>query len=357
MNLSHFLNRRQWLTRSGLGLGMGGLGMGGLGMGATGLGSTGLAGATEPRADVGGAGAAASSATPATTGHSASPAESVVEPAVRFCFNTSCLRGQRLPIETLVPLVAQAGYDGIEVWIDELDRYTEQGGKLTDLGQQIADCGLRVESAIAFANWLEPEEAQATAEFEKARRDMEKVAAIGGRAIAAPPVGQNDRPIADWDFAAERLARLAAVGREVGVVPQLELWGFSQAIGNLSQLLQLAARVEGRDFGVLLDVYHLYKGGSPDSALRLVSGSSMSLFHINDYPATPDRSQIGDKDRVFPGDGVAPLPQLLGDLASSGFQGALSLELFNPDYWQREPLWVLETGLAKSRAAWAARIL
>jgi sugar phosphate isomerase/epimerase len=124
----------------------------------------------------------------------------------------------------------------------------------------------------------------------------------------------------------------------------------------LSQLLQLAARVDGRDFGVLLDVYHLYKGGTPDWALRLVSGQCQSLFHINDYPAVPDRSQIADKDRVFPGDGVAPLSQIFGDLAASGFQGALSLELFNPEYWQREPKWVLETGLIKSRTAWESRL-
>jgi len=340
MNLSHFFNRREWLTRSGLGLG---IGMGGLGTGGLGVGETGESAVT------------GSTSKPATLSTATAAADSIAEPAVRFCFNTACLRGQRLPIETLVPLVAQAGYDGIEVWIDELDRYVEQGGRLAELGQQIAEAGLRVEGAIAFANWLVPEASLAATEFEKARSDMEKVAAIGGRAIAAPPVGQNDTPITDWDFAAERLARLAAVGREAGVVPQLELWGFSQAIGNLSQLLQLAARVDGRDFGILLDVYHLYKGGSPDSALRLVSGHCQSLFHINDYPATPDRSQIADKDRVFPGDGVAPLPQIFGDLAASGFQGALSLELFNPDYWQREPLWVLETGLAKSRAAWAAR--
>lgn len=277
------------------------------------------------------------------------------ESKVRFCFNTACLRGRQIPIEQLVTMVAKAGYDGIEVWIDELDRYTNSGKSLKDLGQQIADLGLKVEGAIAFANWLIEDPAEAVKEFEKARRDMEKVAVLGGQAIAAPPVGQNDRPIQDWEFAAQRLARLGAIGREVGVLPQLELWGFSQAIGHKSQLLRLAAMVETRDFGVLLDVYHLYKGGSPDNALRLVSGSQMALFHINDYPGTPGRAEIADKDRVFPGDGIAPMPQILGDLERNGFQGALSLELFNPEYWQQDPAWVLETGLAKSKAAWASR--
>ncbi len=273
----------------------------------------------------------------------------------RFCFNTASLRGPKLPIEELAKLVAKAGYDGIEVWIDELDRYQNQGGDLKDLGKLMADLGLRVEGAIAFANWLVEDPQQANAEFDKAKRDMEKVALIGGRAIAAPPVGQNERPIQDWAFASQRFQRLVEVGKQVGVQPQLELWGFSQAIGNLSQLLQLASAVDSRDFGILLDVYHLYKGDSSFNALRLVNGRQMPLFHINDYPAEPGRSEIADRDRVFPGDGVAPLAQIFHDLSESGFQGALSLELFNPDYWQRDPTWVLETGLAKSREAWESR--
>ena len=170
MNNKHNSSRRQWLTQSGLGLGLGGLSLGGLGLGKANLNGANLNGASVNEASVNGA-----SLTRA-------------EPQVRFCFNTACLRGQRLPIEQLVSLVAQAGYDGIEVWIDELDRYTEQGGKLSELGQQIKEAGLQVEGAIAFANWLVPDEASAAAEFDKARRDMEKVAAIGGRAIAAPPV-------------------------------------------------------------------------------------------------------------------------------------------------------------------------
>jgi 2-keto-myo-inositol isomerase len=327
-NTTGNLSRRQWLVASGAAVG-----------GMTVTSSTSAAGLAGSTAEIG--------------NHENIKPQS--DSKVRFCFNTACLRGPQIPIEQLATMVAKAGYDGIEVWIDELDRYTSSGKSLKDLGKQIADSGLKVESAIAFANWLVEDEKAADQEFEKAKRDMEKVAAIGGSAIAAPPVGQNDRPIKDWNFAAQRLARLGAVGREVGVVPQLELWGFSQAIGHVSQLLQLAALVETRDFGVLLDVYHLYKGGSPDNALRLVSGSQMALFHINDYPAMPDRTNIADKDRVFPGDGIAPLNQIFCDLESSGFQGALSLELFNPEYWQKSPAWVLATGLAKSKSAWESR--
>ena len=59
----------------------------------------------------------------------------------------------------------------------------------------------------------------------------------------------------------------------------------------------------------------------------------MTNFHINDYPADPPREEIGDKDRVYPGDGICPLGQILRTLHATGFRGVLSLELFNRTYW------------------------
>ena len=72
---------------------------------------------------------------------------------------------------------------------------------------------------------------------------------------------------------------------------------------------------------------------------------------MNDYPADPPRESISDRHRVYPGDGVAPLTQILQTLVSTGFNGVLSLELFNPTYWEQDSAVVVETGLAKMKAA------
>ena len=72
---------------------------------------------------------------------------------------------------------------------------------------------------------------------------------------------------------------------------------------------------------------------------------------MNDYPADPPRETIADKDRVYPGDGVAPLDRILKDLAGINPEMVLSLELFNPTYWKQDALEVAKTGLAKLKAA------
>jgi sugar phosphate isomerase/epimerase len=72
---------------------------------------------------------------------------------------------------------------------------------------------------------------------------------------------------------------------------------------------------------------------------------------MNDYPADPPRDRIADKDRVMPGDGIAPLPQILASLRANGGPRVLSLELFSQAYWEKDPLEVARTGLAKMKAA------
>jgi 2-keto-myo-inositol isomerase len=101
---------------------------------------------------------------------------------------------------------------------------------------------------------------------------------------------------------------------------------------------------------VLADVYHLHKGGSGFSGVHLLSASAMQVFHLNDYPAQPPRERITDADRVYPGDGVAPLAALFRDLRRVGFRGVISLELFNRGYWKQDALTVARTGLQKLQA-------
>jgi sugar phosphate isomerase/epimerase len=101
---------------------------------------------------------------------------------------------------------------------------------------------------------------------------------------------------------------------------------------------------------ILVDVYHLHKGGSGFTGLKQLGPAALQVFHMNDYPANPPREKITDADRVYPGDGVAPLAAMLRDLHALGFRGLLSLELFNRGYWKQDALVVAKTGLEKMRA-------
>jgi sugar phosphate isomerase/epimerase len=113
----------------------------------------------------------------------------------------------------------------------------------------------------------------------------------------------------------------------------------------------VAAAANDPDARLLPDVYHLFRGGSGFEGLKMLNGNMIEIFHMNDYPGSKPRLDQVDADRVYPGDGVAPLKEILTDLQNMGGSKVLSLELFNRSYWEKDPLEVAKTGLAKMKAA------
>ena len=284
-----------------------------------------------------------------------SPLKDAKQP-FRFCLNTSTIRGQEISLADEVAITAKAGYDGIEPWVREIDKHVQDGKSLTDLRKQITDGGLTVDSAIGFAKWIVDDDAERAAALEQMKKDMDKVRQIGGTRIAAPPVGATDNPNMSLVDAAKRYHAVAELGKQMGVKAELELWGFSKFLHRLGELAFVAAECGHADAILLPDVYHIYKGGSDFAGLKMLNGKAIEVMHINDYPNL-ERAKISDADRVYPGDGDAPLNQILDYLTEAGFTGTFSLELFNREYWKRDAYEVAKTGLEKMResiAAWQA---
>ncbi len=268
---------------------------------------------------------------------------------VTFCLNTATIRGQKLGIVKEVEIASKAGYQAIEPWVDSIGQYAKDGGSLGDLRKRIQDLGLSVESAIAFPEYLSDDDAVRAKGFEKAKEAMNLVARIGGKRIAAPPAGVSDKPGLSLERAAERYRALLELGDQLGVVPQLELWGFSTNLHKLSECAYVAIETGHPKACILADVFHLYKGGSNAGSLRLLGASALQVFHMNDYPADPPRERINDSYRIYPGDGVAPLQQIVRSLLEAGGPKVLSLELFSRNFWDQDPLAVASAGLEKMR--------
>jgi sugar phosphate isomerase/epimerase len=268
----------------------------------------------------------------------------------RFCLNTATIRGQKVGIVKEVAIAAQAGYQGIEPWVSSLDDYVKGGGSLADLKKRIADSGLTVESAIAFPEWAVEDDSRRAKGLERAKREMDMVAQIGGRRVAAPPSGATDLPKLDLLKVADRYRALLEMGEQFGLIVQLELWGFSKNLNRLGECICVAMETGHRNACVLADVFHLYKSGSDIHGIALLGPSAIQVLHMNDFPADPPREKIDDSYRIYPGDGTAPLVELLTLLQKTGGQKVLSIELFNRKYWDEDPLGVAQAGLARMKS-------
>ena len=269
----------------------------------------------------------------------------------RFCLNTSTISGQKSGLQKYVEVAAKAGYDGLELWVQDVKEFKAQGKSLKDLKKFLDDSHLTVDDAIGFAPWMVDDENQRMAGFEQMRVEMELMAELGCTRIAAPSAGVKADTKLDLIKVGERYKQLLDLGRQTGVMPQLEFWGSSPVFYSMGQALMAAAAANDRDVKILPDVYHLFRGNSGFESLKMVNGNLIDVIHFNDYPSSIPREEQKDKDRLYPGDGVAPLKQILADLANMGGTKVLSLELFNPEYWKNDLLTIAKTGLEKMKKA------
>jgi 2-keto-myo-inositol isomerase len=271
-------------------------------------------------------------------------------PAFKYSLNMSTIRGQKLGFIKELQVAAKAGFTSVEIWIDTFQTYLKNGGSVTEAKKVIDGLGITIENAIGFAKWIVDDEATRKAALNQLQQEMDQLAKIGCYRIAAPPSGATGLPLISLDVITARYLTILQMGEQSGVMPMVEMWGSSQNLKKISDVLYVVTESGHKDARILLDAFHIYKGGSAIDSLPFVGKLAIEVFHINDYPAGIPPAKVSEPDRVYPGDGIAPLKETLPFLKNPEKPVVLSLEVFNQSYYAQDALLVAKTGLAKMKA-------
>ena len=269
--------------------------------------------------------------------------------AFSYSLNTSTIQACGLNIKEKIEVTAQAGYQGIELWLSEIDGYVEQGGKLSQLKGMLDQNSLELANIIAFFQWSNPDASRRKEELEEARRVLTIAKDLGCAYVAAPPAGIVDMADMPLEDIAGYFRDLLELARDMGVKPLLEFWGHAKILCSLEQAMKVLELVNEPDAMLLADVFHMAKAGDSFDLLKKLKGAELGLFHVNDYPDAPDVSKLSDAQRVYPGDGAAPLHEIVNTLREIGYAGMMSLELFNKEYQKDGAETVAKIGIQKTR--------
>lgn len=268
----------------------------------------------------------------------------------RVSINTSTISGFNLSLKDQIEMSAKAGYEGIELWIRDVYKYIDEGGKASDVAKMLTDNGLILENIIAHSTWMNNDPQANIIGVEEMRKDMDMTAQLGGHHIAATSRGLDAFVWGNIDMYGKQYAEILEIGKKYDVRPLLEVWGH-RLFNQMYMAVTIALKSNRSDLGYLLDFYHLYRGQNSFDSLATLAGETMPVFHINDYPGPNDIPipDLTDADRVYPGDGICPFNEVLPLLYERGFRGTLSLELFNESYWKTDsPQQILEKGYNKT---------
>ena len=260
------------------------------------------------------------------------------------CLDTATIRPASL--KDKIKYAAKAGYDAIEPWDGELEKYEAAGGNLKDLGKEIKDLGLFVPSVIGLWNALPPTQELWEKALPLTRNRLRMAAAIGSQHIQTIPntVGENY----SQKWVADRYRDIIELGiKDYNILPSLVFVKYFP-LKTLGQAVGVALDANHPKASVIPDVYHMYISEGGFEGLKLLKGNSIGIFQFNDAPATPALDQLKDEHRVYPGDGILPLVQIFKDLKATGYKGCISLEMYNPLYWKGDLQAVAKTGLEKT---------
>jgi 2-keto-myo-inositol isomerase len=239
---------------------------------------------------------------------------------------------------------AAGGCPAVEVWFTKLEQHLETTST-ADTQALLTEREVSLVAAAYQGGLLLSQGEQRKAHFDHFRRrlDLCQTFAIPTVVLVADFAQTLDATA--LGRAVVSLAQAAQWAAGFGVTLALEFRGTDTFCTCLDTAIALVERCGEPNVGVCLDVFHYYKGSSKPEDLDRLTAKNLAHVQVCDVAGVP-RELMTDADRVFPGEGDFRLEPIVRKLREIGYEGYVSLELFNPVLWRAKPAQVAELGLA-----------
>lgn len=238
-----------------------------------------------------------------------------------------------------IAAASAAGFKALEIWAAKMDTYLAEQ-PVEALKSLFDQAALRPASinSIEFITFRPPEE-YATVKA-RCQELCELALALGCDRIVVVP---SPTPVdTSWgeirDKSVHVLRELSEIAAPHGVQLAFEFLGFGWcSVRTLAQCWEIVRETDRANVGLVIDTCHFYAGRSELRTIEQLDPLKILIFHINDVEERP-LDTIEDAHRLLPGEGVIPLDDILARLRQIGFDGLCSIELFRPEYWERDPV-------------------
>jgi len=251
------------------------------------------------------------------------------------------------PIEGDITIASACGYAALEIWAGKLDAYLAQGLRLEALARHMAMRGI-VPWCINSVEDITSRDRAAVLHELRHRAGMARI--LGAPSIVVVPGHRNDgaqRSEAITE-AADVLRSMSDVAGDVALAFEF-LGKPGCSVSTLDMAIEIVERVDRANVGIVIDTFHFYAGGSSLDDLERAPIDRLFVVHINGCEDRP-KPELTDAHRLYPGEGVTPALAILQRLRARGYDGVASVEIFRPEYWERDPAAVARTAHERSEA-------
>jgi 2-keto-myo-inositol isomerase len=271
---------------------------------------------------------------------------------MKLSFNGATTMKADLPTD--IRAAASAGFDYLEIWAAKLRRYLRQQST-AELKKLFDDHEIKPLSI----NSIEHVTFRAERDYDGIRAECEQLseiaAAIGCPYVVVVPGKLPPQLTSSSDIIEETvrvLRELASIAERHGVALAFEFLGQKDcSVQKLDLADEIVQNVNRRNIGLVIDSFHFYAGGSTIRMIEALDPKRLFIFHIDDAEDLP-REKLTDAHRLLPGLGILPLKEIVAAFRKIGYDANASVELFRPEYWERDPF-----ELARDAKAAVERVL
>ena len=252
-------------------------------------------------------------------------------------------------------LISEGGFPGVGLWIGEVEGYLK-GSKAKPIKELLEEYRLTP---------VEMQDSSYSTSTEKRPRPLHEWQYLDGPerkktladakdfflrfsklGIDCPVVAvATYERVGEIKDAAKDFRDLCRLADDFGVRVMLEFVGWSKQFHNLKPTWEVVSEANCHNGGMLIDTFHFVKAGSTIEDLKQVSMEKVFLVHIGDTKSLPlGNMEQARKFRFFPGEGEAPLKEIVACFEEKGYKGFYCLEIFNEKYWIENPATVVSKG-------------
>jgi len=225
--------------------------------------------------------------------------------------------------------IAAAKFDAVEIFENDLVTFN---GTPADVRTACGELGLDIVTLQPFRDFEGMPAGQRERGFARAERKFDVMQELGTDLlmicsnVSPESLGGIDRAAADLRELGERAAK-----RGLRIAFEALAWG--RHINDYRDSWEAVRRADHPAVGLVLDSFHILARGTDLSTIRSIPGDRIFLVQLADAPKLQmDYLSWSRHFRNFPGQGELPVLDFMRALQVTGYDKALSLEIFNDQF-------------------------
>ncbi|MBW9064861.1 bifunctional sugar phosphate isomerase/epimerase/4-hydroxyphenylpyruvate dioxygenase family protein [Rhizobium herbae] len=225
--------------------------------------------------------------------------------------------------------IAKAGFDGVEIFENDFLVFDESPRQV---GRMVRDHGLEITLFQPFRDFEGMPEPLRGRTFDRAERKFDLMQEMGTELVlvcsnvSSAAIGGLDRAAADFHELGERAARR---GLKVGY--EALAWG--RHINDHRDAWEIVRRADHPNVGLILDSFHTLSRRIDVNSIRSIPKEKIFIIQLADAPLIDmDLLYWSRHFRNMPGEGDLPVLDFMKAVAATGYDGYLSLEIFNDQF-------------------------